>query len=600
MAKRQERGRSGVEAFVIALAAAGVPIAMAPGAYAPFGPLKAIVLSLAAALAALAVIRNGPVSAGDDRAGIAVRVCGWCALALAALLVLSTVMSPLPLRALVGAYPEYQGLASMLAALTVGALTARSAPESRRSAFRAFSVSAGIVILYAMAQRLGWDPVALRSSLDTDRVWSMLGNPANLGVWTLFAMGIGLSQWRSDPKRGWRLAGAGVAASSAVVMGWTGTRAAALGALAALVWMGVAAARGGAPERAGAWRQTAAGVAAIALGVFSAPDLGSRVLASAGRAAATASWRLELWETVPGIVADRPLLGWGPSSFAYAWQGHAGGLVDGASVASPHNILLEVLAIAGPLALMAFVGLFGALLVSLATTRAWRDGASAPLAASVAGVLVAMQFQPLSLETLALLGVVSGVLFAHVSDARCRGSEPKRSSRVAAPAPASSHTLSAPRALAVAACVLFTAYALLVAGDAVADGELDAGMSAAAAGGSWAEDVAPHLERVRSMAIAQPAMIEPGVAAAVPRIMAGDAAALEDASRWLADAERARSLFRNYWMLRGDVHLAAVAGGVGGPQEAGEAEAAYAQALDVAPGSEEARQALEEAGAANR
>ena len=116
----RSRGLAFVACGVVG-AAALVPLAMDPWGYNPFGPMKAFVLALCAAVVAIGV--------SLDRTLLATLVsrlqASWVARAAAviwAVIVLSTIFSIDVRQSLVGSYPEYQGVLTWLAVTVIAEL----------------------------------------------------------------------------------------------------------------------------------------------------------------------------------------------------------------------------------------------------------------------------------------------------------------------------------------------------------------------------------------------------------------------------------------------------------------------------------------------
>ena len=144
----------------------GVAIAMLPGGYSPFGPVKALVLLFACAYVAAGFAFQPELPIAAIRRTLAQRGA-WPGLGLVGLACIATLTSIDPSQSLVGHYPEYQGLLLLLAS-ALAALGAYSLAEKDvvwRALGRARWSPRCWSSAYAIVQFVGVDPVTLRARL---------------------------------------------------------------------------------------------------------------------------------------------------------------------------------------------------------------------------------------------------------------------------------------------------------------------------------------------------------------------------------------------------------------------------------------------------
>lgn len=479
----------------LALAIAGVPFAMDPTGYNLFGPVKGVVLALSAATCAMALALDPAPLVAAWRV-LRRSPAMWAAAALAVLVAISTATSLNPLRSLTGGYPEYAGLAAMALWSIIGVAAASAAaaatPQSvqRHTLWRALTASALLISLYGIAQRLGIDPVTYRAGLDLARARSTLGNASNLGLY--LAVVLPLLAWRArpaaDPHAGWRTAAYAAAGASALALLLTESR----GAWLALVLACAVA-------LALSWRTLDARTRKRALGALAglavvlvvatlllSQGSGERAQAAADPSGGTAAWRTAVWGSAARIAADRPLTGVGPDAFRLAYPLHrpaqlAEDAADPKIVANAHNIVMHTAAENGIPAALALLAALA--LIAFATWRARTRGSLpgtvplAPLAASAAAGVVALQFHFLTLDTGPILFALLGVLSVRTAE------EPASSPHTASGAV----PLGLARGVMAAAAVASLVVALAMGGAVVADHALGGGFELVAQAGAGAE-----------------------------------------------------------------------------------------------------------------
>ncbi len=233
-------------------------------------------------------------------------------------------------------------LASALAALGAYSLAEKNA--TWQTIGRAAVVATLLVAAYAIAQFAGTDPVVYERVFVIRRVRSMLGNASNLGVFLCLALPLVVARARSE--RGvWR----GVAWVAVIVGGVTLAIALSRGAWAgaavgAVVWL---LAEGRTQDRSTRLRVATVAlgvaVAVIALTVMLVPNAAGRLGRVIDTTSGTAGWRIEVWSGASRLIAERPLLGFGPASFRYAFPPRRTAAMQAGEVGvqaldDPHNL----------------------------------------------------------------------------------------------------------------------------------------------------------------------------------------------------------------------------------------------------------------------
>jgi O-antigen ligase len=220
-----------------------------------------------------------------------------------------------------------------------------------------------LLAAYALAQRLGFDPVAAYTLAGSNlRAMGSFGNPGYLAAflclsWPLFLV------W--DPAR--RAAALGLVFAALVA---TQSRAGLLALALQGALLGYARlrrapapapdARPGGPrtfwERFAGGRLGSVVVAAVALGLIG--PLAGALFPPVQWLRPTLRW--PLWQAAFHLWLQRPVLGWGPGSFPLAFQDHASaalvGIVNAGNqyAEDPHQVLLAVACAGGLVGLAAF------------------------------------------------------------------------------------------------------------------------------------------------------------------------------------------------------------------------------------------------------
>ncbi|MDO8964172.1 MAG: O-antigen ligase family protein [Coriobacteriia bacterium] len=466
----------------VLLGAPGVALAIAPGGYNPFGPVKAAVLLLACALAAAGLALDPDRTLGALER-LRRRWVAWTGFALVFVAALATATSIDPAQSLIGHYPEYQGLLLLAASALIGfgAFVLADDERSWTLVGRAMTCAVLVVSIYALFQAAGLDPVAYQRELVVRRVLGTLGNASNLGVFLVMALPLIVSRVRTE-SGAWRVAGWAGLAGGVAALALSLSRGAWAGALAAaVVWLLVEGRTwsGGVRVRVAA---AAAGVAALALvaTVLLVPNAGSRIGELSDPSAGTPGWRIEVWGISTRLVADRPVLGAGPGSYRYAFPPYRtaatmAGETGSQVLEDPHNIFASAAVAAGVPGLLALLALAaGALLAALRL----RDDAgwlfaSPALAAAMAGGLVALQFHFFTLDSAPLLALLAGLAIGRApGPALAPASAPVRARAVA-------------RGAAWAVAAVSAVLAVAATGLVFADREIASGYRLVEEGAPW-------------------------------------------------------------------------------------------------------------------
>ena len=470
-------------AFVLAgvsVATFGTAITMLPGGYNPFGPAKAFVLLCALTAVGIGFALSPELAVSAARRGV--RAHGvWAAGALLGVAALATAMSIAPEQSLVGHYPEYQGLLLLVGAGIVGfgAFSLAGDDAMWEIVRRAATLAVLAVFAYALLQFLGADPVAYQREFLVRRVRSTLGNASNLGVFICLALPFVLAHARAE-RGAWRWLAWTATCAGAITLVWSLSRGAWAGALAgALVWL---AAEGRSWSRATRARVAAivacvAIVATIAL-LLLVPSAGSRLGSLADPPTGTAGWRVEVWAASTQLVAARPVLGFGPAAFRYAFPPRRtasmmAGETGVQALDDPHNLLASAAVSAGVAGLAALVWL-----LAEGIAAAWSLGAEAKRRQGGS----ALQFHFVTLDSAPLLALVLGLAIGtHATESkRARPSDTGGTADVPG-----STALRVTRVSAVVLAMLLAIGGVLAGTLVLADRDLAGGFAAVADKAPW-------------------------------------------------------------------------------------------------------------------
>ena len=281
----------------------------------------------------------------------------WVLLALIGWAGISTIFAASPALSVWGSYSRYDGLVALFGDGLVAFLAIHYVRSTRAlgKLMVVAVVSGSVVAMYTILQNAGIDIVPWAN--DAGRVFSTFGNADMLGNYLLFpfVLAIGLALSAADRRHsiGWWA----TAALNGMALYATLTRGAWIGALVALICLGVAGWQGAWPGTRRV-RLLLAGVAAAILATASAVIVLIRPRASGSAASLSSTLerisngRTIIWLTGLRSWLERPITGWGPDGFTRAFDSAVGAdwyaIVDGApGVDNAHNFLIQRLVTLG-------------------------------------------------------------------------------------------------------------------------------------------------------------------------------------------------------------------------------------------------------------
>ena len=237
---------------------------------------------------------------------------------------LAALLSPWPVASLLGTPPRFEGWVGFAGYGAFYAVASRMRSGSLEILAKAIAAAAAVVGLLAVLEVHGWfRPVGYQAF--GARVTAGFGNPLYVGAFAALALPLtaGLvlraSAWTSRAGYASFLGLQTVALYYSFGRGaWLGAAAGLLLTAGLLVW----SARG----RAGRLRPLAApgalivAVLVLALGasIITAPAaarVGAGRVAEAAAGGGTVATRLLMWRTTATLIAERPVVGWGPETF---------------------------------------------------------------------------------------------------------------------------------------------------------------------------------------------------------------------------------------------------------------------------------------------
>ena len=246
---------------------------------------------------------------------------GWAAL--------STALSIHPATSLFGRYARYEGLATycgygVLFFLSVQVLS----DEGRvRSMARAICVSGLLVSLYGVMQATGHDPTSWASlPFDKGMAFSTLGNPDLLGGYIIFPLVINIAMALSEVRTSWKLFHWIATFFMSACWVLTFVRGSWVGGVLGLGFLAVVFLR----QRRSLHvldkvflGLTGSAVVAVAVATtrsgVGVTNVLSRALSAAAFSEGSAGSRLQIWGSALQAILHRPLFGWGPDTFRFAF-----------------------------------------------------------------------------------------------------------------------------------------------------------------------------------------------------------------------------------------------------------------------------------------
>ncbi|WP_440708128.1 O-antigen ligase family protein [Herbiconiux sp. YIM B11900] len=281
-----------------------------------------------------------------------------------------------PVPQVMGRWPRYEGVVSIsayFAACWLGSRLLGPRSADRHSRLFIYVVAFCSIMLGLIA---GLETAGVRLVSGTvDRTGSLTGNASAQGVLAAMFSAVLvpalLGRWGGGRPRRIVLAAAAACAVGAVVL--SASRGAIL-ALFAIALIGITVAATRHPRRIRA--MVAGGCCLVLLAgiCLIVPLTRDRFLGLTPFSGATISGRIALWSETARLVAERPVLGVGPSGFedaiAAAHDDSWFALAGDAAVDSPHNWILQAAVVGGVPLVLLVVGL--ACAVAVTAFRAWR------------------------------------------------------------------------------------------------------------------------------------------------------------------------------------------------------------------------------------
>jgi O-antigen ligase len=395
-----------------------VPLALVPGWFLSHDVIPKVILLLAGAALILLILPDwvaGLQSLRNRRPG---RYFLLLVLAQLVSLAVSTALSTqLPLS-IAGTVWRRFGLIEQIAILVIACATAsviNQQPDSLRFLFRSISTGGGIAALYGIAQYVGFDPFLSRQLYALDYLGGIVRPPATMGHAIYFSAYLvpvtllAVYGYMSETNVAWKYAAGcvGILAPIAIVL--SGTRASLLALAAGAVFFVFR-------SRSGHLARTLAKGA-----IWIIPIVMLIVLSPAGSTFRhrLQQWREDLggprigvWRDSATLIAEHPLFGTGPETFAVEFR-----KVESPELSraypdfyheTPHNAFIDAATgqgLPGALILAAFVAL-----VFWRRTELADASLQATIQAALFGMLLGSLFASWTLVTGLFLWVLAGVL----------------------------------------------------------------------------------------------------------------------------------------------------------------------------------------------
>lgn len=385
-------------AIALCLAAGLLPILIAPGALFYFDVTPKILVLLASAVAALIICLG-------KRPGVR-GFFSWAIAAQAVAVAIATAFSTHIALSFSGTEWRRFGMVTQLALLAFAALAA-GALAGNHGVLRLLQTAAitgGAIAIYATFQYFGLDPFIPASSYRAgEGVFTIVRPPGTLGhanylaTYLLFVFFAGFALTRVETGKAWRIAGLCSAVAAGLALILTGSRSAALGLAAGIVWLSLRAG-----TRIG--RGAIYGFAGIAIAVA------ALYVSPAGRGLrARVHWmgddprggaRLPLWRDAVRMAGGRLASGYGPETFGAEFPRFQSLELARAYPdfyhESPHNIFLDALDEQG---IFGLAGLVAMTATGLALAWKRRDTPRVFMGSALAGMVVSLQFSAFTLPT---------------------------------------------------------------------------------------------------------------------------------------------------------------------------------------------------------
>lgn len=259
-----------------------------------------------------------------ENAGIRSSRFHWAVPLFLLLAVVSAFTSVSPATSLLGAPGRREGLLAFFAYALLAWLVVQTVQGPRRLRELTALVTAvgAIIAAYGILQALGLDPQHWGARLfEERRTIATLGNPDFFGGYLVLVLPLALSVALLERRALVRNLSWVATVLVAVGLALSGVRTAWVGTIVGMAVFGVALIREGFRVSRRDLSLGALGVLLVSgVAVFAAPGGGlvPRVAAAFSSDGSLAS-RVMLWRGALASIAQRPVLGWGPDTFRYAW-----------------------------------------------------------------------------------------------------------------------------------------------------------------------------------------------------------------------------------------------------------------------------------------
>jgi O-antigen ligase len=348
--------------------------------------------------------------------------CGLLGLSVVSLL-LSTATSVHPALSLAGTSWRRWGAIPQIAVLLIGAVSAgfiAQNPWRLRGLLSTLILAGTCSAIYAIGQYFGWDPILASNLYTVDAVTrppGALGHAMYLAAYLLPVTFIALAwAFRSET---WFVRAAMVAVGAICILAilLSGTRSAILGLAAGALFMLFSR-----PAHSNKRTRISFGIAAMVLlavlpAIYYSPAGASlRIRISQWGEDATGGPRLLVWRDSLSLIRARPVIGYGPETFAAEFR-----RIESASLSSlypdyyhesPHNLFVDVAVSQGIFGLLLTGSLLVLTLIASFGRKGEEPGIDSGLRSGFVAMVVALQFMPLTVPVAVLLYSLIGILIA--------------------------------------------------------------------------------------------------------------------------------------------------------------------------------------------
>lgn len=444
--------------WVLGFVVAGVPLIFLRFTNDPFNVPKLAFLT--AGVAVVLAIRIIELLQGASRAGLTRLLVPAAAIVLP--LLVSWALSPYRYWSLFGYYGRFQGLVPYLLVITLGVLLADAFAEDLRHLAWALTIAGGVAGAYAVLQFAGLDPFTWTQQFGGEATrTSTLGNPNFTGGFLAMVLPIAVALWRSEDPNAKRALQASVLVAAGLVLSFS------QGPYAAAVAGGIVFA-GLLISGNVSWARLVALVCVIGMATLMLGAVGYAMTnANADIVPATTAQRALWWRGALSMVAEHPLVGRGPNT--YAVDGNRYRPADDAAVHGldysddTHSVPLSFATGAGALGVLGYLIVMGWIVYKARTVNGGhllQVGFVAALAAYFIQSLVSIDEIALRTTFWAILGGLAASLAAPAvtnTDTRRKRTSPKAKSRKSATKTIRRTPSEPPRRLPVVAVVVLVA-----------------------------------------------------------------------------------------------------------------------------------------------